>query len=714
MLTHGAFTPSTRLHARSFVGVLASASPEVAVRAMAGLPESAVETLTTETPVVTQYVPPLERIARVAPELLREATLPPTLAKVSAIVRAFHGQSLTADEGASALAMAAQLLAYGQQSIAGADDYGRPVPLDPVKLAHTFARLGGPHWIRAFPTPERLPVETAVAALEHESLEEAARAVGLFTYKLLRPRTEPAARFFEVAAKVDADKARYLRVAGVEHARTPDEIPVGAEDAIEPSHVQYEPGFAQLGTARLDAWGARWLATQPDALTTCDEHSAARTLGVWLSRLGKTALPFGDAMRATLLGEPLPYKHSPDDIDLRRYTGEFSSVTPSGAEHVLRVAATKARAREAEGAHPEILKGLRLLICAALAALPAELAVDESIDALVSLGDGLDYDAKNHVRRAVYRLPLVRAEQVVARTANELPDPFEELTYAREGSSEVAMRRFARLVASGRENETMWMRCGGSGGLVSLGPAFGPLLAEALGGETLSESFFTRLGKVVHEGALAHVRQAVGQNVLDLASEMKKLCAELGGEHVVVYAMSVGKPGRGLSRIGGLPAGFAADDVPRGRGRKLMHAFTVDLVEVPELAAKHPGARTLSVWIQGWGEATTRAQSLVPKTEAEIAERPITTDAPALSLLRLEVPLEAFAKNPSERAEYARTLLYRKAGFLLGGPLWLQDGPWAVTPTFVAQYDERIAIGANFGDVGICYSFDDHAEWQCH
>lgn len=708
LLEHGLFVPSSRLHAPLLGRVLMTAPPELALRVLAGIQEAWVERLMTEPPIHTAFVPVLGRLQQLAPDALRTLTLPPTLADVALLVRAIAGETLSDDEATRAMASAAMLLSYGPQMIAlDADAYGRGTPVEPLALAAAFARIAGPHWIRRFPEPERLPPATAVAGLEGESLEEAARAVGLFNKDLLDARTEPPARFFEVAATVAEHKAQYLRVAGVTHATDPDQIPAGAELTVRPIDVMHEPRFGRLGTARLDAWAAHWLVAMKP------QQPAHRPIPLELTRLALTAVPFGDAMRATLLDEPRPYESSPHLVDLHAYVSELRYVPAAGAEHVLRVATRVAHEREARGDRAEIVQGLRLLVCGALRALPADREVAEDVDALIRLGDGVHYDAKELVRGAVHRLPLARAERVVARTASELSDPFEELTYAREGSTEAAMRRFARLVASGRENETMWLHVR-SGGLASLGPAFGPRLAEALSGETLSESFFSRLANVVHADALAHVREAVGKNVLDLASEMKKLCAELGGERVVVYAMSVGKPGRGLSRISGLPAGFSADDVPRGRGRKLMHVLTVDLNDVPELAARHPGARTLSIWIQGWGEAMTRAQALVTKTDAEIAALPITADAPTLELLRLEVPTEAFGKDPSERAKYARTLLYRKPGFLLGGPIWLQDGPWAATPTFVAQYDERIAIGANFGDVGICYSFEDHAEWQCH
>jgi predicted DNA-binding WGR domain protein len=702
LLAHGAFRPTQRLHVVGVVPTLFELAPDALLAVLARIPE---ETLAGSGQLLNQLAPLVGRLLRGAPDALREATLAPTLARLADLGRAVRGEPLLGD-ATGAIELASEMLPFGL-GIAFDDEYGQARKVPPEALAETFARLAGPRWVRTFPNPERLPTATAVIALKDEPLEEAVRALCLFNKELLAARTEPAARFFELAAKAEGQKAEYLRIAGVAHAASPDEIPAGLEHQIRPIEVSRELGFRQLGTARLDAWAAHWLAQDEGLAPNDRQHTLS------LQRLALGPLPFGDAMRARLIGEPQPYEHAADAIDVYTFVNEVRFLDRAAAADVLRVGAAMARRREEEEARPEITRGLRLLVCAAIAALPPEAEIDPSVDDLVRVSDGVDHESRELVRRTVHRLPLARSEKVVARSANELERPYEELTYAREGSSEAAMRRFARLLASGREDDMMWLNVR-SGGLATLGPAFGPLLAEALEGETLSESFFANLERAIDPAAFAHVRAAVGSNVLDLEAELKKLADELGGERVVVYAMSVGKPSRSLSRLSRLPAGFTAEDVPRARGRKLMHAFTVDLHDVPELQARHPGARTLSVWIQGWGESEWRAQAIVPRTEEQIAAHPIAEDGPTLELLRLEVPASIFGPSPSERERYARGLLYRKPGLLLGGPIWLQDGKWGVDPTFVAQYDERIAIGANFGDVGIGYSFEDRATWQCH
>lgn len=707
LLEHGLFTPTHRIHMRACRSALAVAAPEIALSVLAGLAEPLVETLRTEMPIVTLYVPVLARLHGLAPEAFRAAALPPTLARVAWLIRALAGEALDAEQGAGAVTAVAELLPYGEDSIQVVDSEGNQKPVDPEVLRAALARIGGPRWIRTFPKPESLPTAVALPALADEPLEEVGRVLCLFNKPILDVRTEPPARFFEVAEALPDQKASFMRAAGIRKAAHPDEIPAGGEDLLRPMDVHDDPGFAKLGTARLDAWAERWLARFPAALTVTDPVDEAYSIGAGLHRLALLGIPFSEPLQRRLIGLPRPYEHAPDKLDIGDYFQRTRSLRPEGARALLPLFARMARDHEA---HPEQAQGLRLAVAAAVRAFPDKAQIPEDIDALLSLGDAMDYDTRRAVREAVLSLPIARGERVIARSAHMLEDPFEELTYAREGASEAAMRRHAQLIAAGREDEGMWQNVRG---LAALGPTFGPVLAQVLAGETLSDSFFARIGHALHPEALAHLREAVGKNVLDLPREMAKLTAEIGGGRAAVYIMSSGSVGAGLSRIGGLPAGFEPGDVPRHRGRKLVHAFTVDLKAVPELAARHPGARTLSVWIQGYSEDPVRAQALIPRTDAQIAAAPGAGGAP-LGLLRLEVPAAVFSADPPERAAYARQLLYRKAGFLLGGPIWLQSGRPGLDPKFVAQYDERLAPGANFGDVGICYSFTDRAEWQCH
>ncbi len=707
LLTHGLFAPTQRVHVRACRAALVAAPPEVALPILSALDEALVETVRTEQPILTSYVSVISRLERLAPDALRSTPLPPTLARVACLVRAFAGESLSPEEGASAVAAAAEMLIYGETAIVVADADDATQPVAPSVLGAALARIGGPHWIRTFPKPESLPASVAAPALANESLEEVGRVLSLFNKSILNERCEPPQRFFEVAQTLPEQKATFMRAAGIRKAQTPDEIPVGGEDLLEPMDVYDDHGFARLGSARLDAWAERWLSKFPEALTVRDGANEAYSIGAGLHHLVFLGTPFSEPMRRRLIGLPQPYEHNPNVLDVREYVERIRLIRPEGARALLPLLARMA-GEQAEGS--EEARALRLSVAAAVRALPEGEAIPEEYDALLSLGDATDYDAERIVREAVLALPAARGERVVAQTAHLLKDPFEELTYAREGASDLAMRRLARLVAAGRENPTMWHNVRS---LKVLGAAFGPILAQALATETLSASFFERIEHALDPEAFTTVRASVGEKALDLAAEMHKLAKELGGKTTTVYVLSPGTKASDLSRVGGTPAGFEAADVPRQRGRKLVHAFTVDLNSVPELAARYPGARTLSFWIQGYSESETRAQAVIPRTEEQRGKVAEAGGSP-LELLRLEVPSALFEDDVSDRAAYARNLLYQKAGFLLGGPIWLQQGRRGLDPTFLAQFDERLAAGANFGDMGICYSFADRALWQCH
>ena len=705
LLAHDVFTPKSRLHAVSIAYGLRSAEPALVLKVLGGLDEALVAASLEDTAPLSTFGPILFRVHALAPDALRAASLPPTLAGLAAFVRAFAGEELDAEARRSAF-LAGGLLARDGVSRIG--EYDRNESVDPEQLAAAFERLGGPHWIRDIPAPAQLPWQTAARGLQGEPLEQVTRAFGLNTVKLLAAREDPPARFFAVAdamPELYAGHLAALRLRGIERAASPDEIPAGLEDLVEPRFIREHRarGFAALGTARLDAWALRWLEKAKAAPADEIEYHLDT-----LSELAFMALPFSDAARKQLLGLPRPYPTNPDKLDVRGYGGV--SVEPALAPLFLRLGLEMAREQEAAGARPEILHGLRLWIAGVVASMPEDAAIDPAADAWISVGDWLDHTTETQLIKALRRLPPERAEAVLARTAHELDDPYRELMFARAGVSAAAVRRFARLVVGGRHDDGMWFRIR-SGELVALGEALGPAIVEALGDETPSDTFLARLERLAAPAAVAHVR-AHAKPPLDLQAEMNQLATELGGETLSIYALRPGGAAKGLTRAGGVPAGFGPDDVPRHRGRKLVHAFTLDLKDVPELARRYPDARTLSFWVQAYTESARREQALVPRTEAQIAAVPATAGG-ALELERLQVPAALFAGD-GERARYARSLLFTKPGHLLGGPIWLQDGPLGVDPKFLAQFDERLARGANFGDMGVCYSFEDEATWQCH
>ncbi|MFO0687004.1 MAG: WGR domain-containing protein [Sandaracinus sp.] len=189
-----------------------------------------------------------------------------------------------------------------------------------------------------------------------------------------------------------------------------------------------------------------------------------------------------------------------------------------------------------------------------------------------------------------------------------------------------------------------------------------------------------------------------------------------------------GRPTRRLyaaNRRAGAPTGSrvegpgpAIDRAAHGIPDDAAHALTLDLVELPELAERFPGARLFSVyapspssgeWDDGW-----------------IVTSPALPDAPAagephasrLELTPIDVPAALFAPAPlpdddRDAARELRELLLAQHGWVLGKPSWVQD-PVGPDDGFVMQFGRD--LGRDFGtaDNGEVYVFDDHVFLQSH
>lgn len=150
----------------------------------------------------------------------------------------------------------------------------------------------------------------------------------------------------------------------------------------------------------------------------------------------------------------------------------------------------------------------------------------------------------------------------------------------------------------------------------------------------------------------------------------------------------------------------------RGRSR---HLLTVDLRDAPELGSRFPGARAASFH----GPRDPDPDADPPESyfwrahgEAELA--------PALAALgkrprrlilhRCEVPVATFGPDPDPDLVAA---LVRLPGYLLGGPLTIQQDTAHRGPEFVAQLGDD-ELDLPLGDEGQLYSYVDHATWDCH
>ncbi|MBX7194283.1 MAG: hypothetical protein K1X94_19665, partial [Sandaracinaceae bacterium] len=142
------------------------------------------------------------------------------------------------------------------------------------------------------------------------------------------------------------------------------------------------------------------------------------------------------------------------------------------------------------------------------------------------------------------------------------------------------------------------------------------------------------------------------------------------------------------------------------------HVLTLDLEEIPELAARHPGARALSLFARfpDTGDEWESGR-LVPVPSTCTAP----SDGSPLTVVPLEVPRAIFdhtTASADPMLKELRGLVFNRPGYALGEPMFIQDdeGPGA---GFVMQLGESIG-DLNLGDSGSLYVFDGAVFMQCY
>ncbi|MFN9813065.1 MAG: hypothetical protein ACK6CU_25935 [Deltaproteobacteria bacterium] len=548
--------------------------------------------------------------------------------------------------------------------------------------------------MRARPDFESMPSElraSVLAALPLEALK--GTAVGMLStaewQQVFSGRTEPASAFFAIAESLsDWAKLPVLK-AGLARSRGSSDVPAGVEDAFfAPGLWSVEPVLSVVGTERVDALARRLLTKEPPEGTP--------------TLLLLAGLPLSREVALAILGAPQPYPSNPAAIDPYGYFARFRQILPSGAALLLPLLVERAAASAGDTA-----KGYRLALAQAVARAPESTSFVPEIDEHLNLGDVLNSDERVAVSNALARLGATRGENILVRDAALVTPAHSWLAFVPHDPSNATVRRVARTIADHLHDEMLWVWLR----QLRLDPArLGPALVEAMEGRAVGERVLAQLVSMVPASAEA-LRLATGKP-LDLAEVLSRLKAP--GPTVTIYLLAVDRSAAatGLARAGGSPHGITPERIPRHRGRKLVHAFTLDLAEVPELAARFSGARTLSIYVQGYSEDSPRAQALIAQTEAELATAP-GTDGVALKLTRVSIPAAVFDAAPSTELSHACSLLLRSPGFVLGGPAWLQSGRSGIDASFIAQFDERLAPVVNLGDAGVCYCFADRAEWQC-
>ncbi|WAS99397.1 hypothetical protein [Nannocystis punicea] len=253
--------------------------------------------------------------------------------------------------------------------------------------------------------------------------------------------------------------------------------------------------------------------------------------------------------------------------------------------------------------------------------------------------------------------------------------------------------------------------------LGKFGPELVAPLLRAIGDAPAENTFMKELERALALEVFAAVKEGLGKAVETPEQELRRLAASVPGPKLRIYRLYRGEDepaADAVARIGGTPRGVVT--APVDREEPMTHIITLDLAQLPELAARHPGSRSVSLYLPDpdTGERHGHGE-LVWTSEAELARAPGSTeDAVTLRVEPFDVPVQIFEGEELEgAAKRVRGIVYASAGYANGGALWLQDGPPGVEPSFIFQFDESLCH-INLGDSGVMYVFDGDIEWQCH
>jgi hypothetical protein len=252
-----------------------------------------------------------------------------------------------------------------------------------------------------------------------------------------------------------------------------------------------------------------------------------------------------------------------------------------------------------------------------------------------------------------------------------------------------------------------------------LGTAVVEPLTAVLGDWPVDTGFLRELERALSPAAFIALKARLRQANATSEQELRRLAASVPGPKVRIYLLcrGDGPPAADeVGRIGGAPRGVTPAEVPTLDGEPMAHVLTLDLARLPELAARRPEARAVSLYLPDPRVGERHGLGRLVWTVPEALDRApgSTVGASTLVAEPLDVPTVVFEGGELDgAAQRVRLLVYQSNGHALGGPLWLQDGPDGVDPAFVAQFDDGLC-DVHLGDVGVMYVFDRMITWQSH
>lgn len=315
------------------------------------------------------------------------------------------------------------------------------------------------------------------------------------------------------------------------------------------------------------------------------------------------------------------------------------------------------------------------------------------------------------------RLPLPRYAKVIAtNTPRCAAEPWRLVRALRADAPEALQEQVFAALAS----RPATIKSGSLGeALRSLGKAIVPPMLKAFADTPAENTMMREIERALAPEAFAEFTARLGKAIETPSEELRRLAASAPGPKVRIYVLARGEgevPADAVARIGGRPRGVRDASAPAFRGEPMTHMLTLDLAALPELAARRPGARSVSLYLPDPDEGTHhRSGALVWTPAAELGSAPGSTeDASRLVVEAFDVPAQIFAGGERDAVlDRVRSIVYRSHGYVGGGPLWLQDGPEGLDPGFILQFDEGLC-SLNLGDMGVMYVFDGHITWQCH
>lgn len=181
-----------------------------------------------------------------------------------------------------------------------------------------------------------------------------------------------------------------------------------------------------------------------------------------------------------------------------------------------------------------------------------------------------------------------------------------------------------------------------------------------------------------------------------------------GASRIRVYALNRREGVPGLSRVEG--PGPEVDRAAHGVPRGAIHALTLDLAEIPELARRFEGARLFSVFVPD--PAAGRWNGWVVASPL-VGEAPDLGGTPAspLELTPIDVRASAFAPARDEDDDEVLDLLHAQHGWVMGRPRWL-TGPAAPDARFVMQFGGELGRRFAVPESGEVYVLDDRVVLQ--